>query len=42
MDYHIPKNEQQLREKLREEFYKQKHVKDIRVIDMLVVKVLFF
>jgi NADH dehydrogenase (ubiquinone) 1 alpha subcomplex subunit 6 len=40
MDYDIPKNVEQCRQKLREEFEKQKHVKDIRVIDMLVIKVI--
>ncbi|KAK9503471.1 hypothetical protein O3M35_010017 [Rhynocoris fuscipes] len=38
LDYDIPKNAKQCREKLREEFDKHKHVNDIRVIDMLVVK----
>lgn len=39
MDYDIPKSIEQCREKLREEFDKHRHVTDIRVIDMLVVKV---
>lgn len=39
MDYDIPKSEAQLREKLKEEFVKHKNVTDIRVIDMLVIKV---
>lgn len=39
MDYDIPKTVEQCREKLREEFDKHRHVTDIRVIDMLVVKV---
>jgi len=39
MDYDIPKSVEQCREKLREEFDKHRHVTDIRVIDMLVVKV---
>lgn len=38
MEYDIPKDEAQCRAKLREEFSKNKNVKDIRVIDMLVVK----
>ncbi|XP_059608838.1 NADH dehydrogenase [ubiquinone] 1 alpha subcomplex subunit 6 [Phlebotomus argentipes] len=38
MDYDIPKNIEQCREKLREEFLKNKDVTDIRVIDMLVIK----
>lgn len=39
MDYDIPKNIQQCRTKLREEFDRHKNVTDIRVIDMLVIKV---
>uniref|UniRef100_A0A161MLJ2 NADH dehydrogenase [ubiquinone] 1 alpha subcomplex subunit 6 n=1 Tax=Triatoma infestans TaxID=30076 RepID=A0A161MLJ2_TRIIF len=38
MDYDIPKSIKQCREKLREEFQKQNHVTDIRVINMLVIK----
>lgn len=38
-DFHIPKTEDQCREKLREEFERNRGVKDIRVIDMLVIKV---
>ncbi|XP_026480529.1 NADH dehydrogenase [ubiquinone] 1 alpha subcomplex subunit 6-like [Ctenocephalides felis] len=38
MDYHIPKNVEQCRDKLREEFEKNKHLTDIRIIDMLVIK----
>ncbi|KAE8752934.1 hypothetical protein FOCC_FOCC000279 [Frankliniella occidentalis] len=34
----IPKNQKQCQEKLREEFLKHKDVKDIRVIDMLIIK----
>ena len=37
-EYDIPKDETQCRAKLREEFNKNRHVKDVRVIDMLVVK----
>ncbi|XP_037955050.1 NADH dehydrogenase [ubiquinone] 1 alpha subcomplex subunit 6-like [Teleopsis dalmanni] len=39
MDYDIPKSVPQCREKLREEFEKHRNVTDIRVIDMLVIKV---
>jgi hypothetical protein len=39
MDYDIPKSVEQCRAKLREEFEKHRHVTDIRVIDMLVIKV---
>ncbi|KAJ1532271.1 hypothetical protein ONE63_000887 [Megalurothrips usitatus] len=34
----IPKSTKQCREKLREEFAKHKDVKDVRVIDMLIIK----
>lgn len=37
--YDIPKNEDQCRSKLREMFAKHTDVKDIRVIDLLVIKV---
>jgi NADH dehydrogenase (ubiquinone) 1 alpha subcomplex subunit 6 len=36
--YDIPKSVETLKQKLRQEFRKNDHVKDIRVIDMLVVK----
>lgn len=39
MDYDIPKSVEQCRVKLREEFEKNRHITDIRVIDMLVIKV---
>lgn len=39
MDYDIPKTNEDLRTKIREEFLKHSTVKDIRVIDMLVIKV---
>lgn len=38
-DFDIPKSEQQCRAKLREVFVNNKDVTDIRVIDMLVIKV---
>ncbi|XP_051156975.1 NADH dehydrogenase [ubiquinone] 1 alpha subcomplex subunit 6 [Leptopilina boulardi] len=38
MDYDIPKNQKECRQKLREEFMKHANVKDIRIIDMLVIK----
>lgn len=38
-DYDIPKSAEQCRDKLREEFKKHGNIKDIRVIDMLVIKV---
>ncbi|XP_037074315.1 NADH dehydrogenase [ubiquinone] 1 alpha subcomplex subunit 6-like [Pollicipes pollicipes] len=38
MDYDIPKSVEQCRAKLREKFEQNRHVKDIRVIDALVVK----
>lgn len=41
MDYDIPKTEQACRQKLKEMFLKNKNVTDIRVIDMLVIKVIF-
>uniref|UniRef100_Q1W2A1 NADH dehydrogenase [ubiquinone] 1 alpha subcomplex subunit 6 n=1 Tax=Graphocephala atropunctata TaxID=36148 RepID=Q1W2A1_9HEMI len=37
-DFHIPKSEESCRAKLREEFEKHRGVKDLRVIDMLVIK----
>ncbi|KAF0296784.1 NADH dehydrogenase [ubiquinone] 1 alpha subcomplex subunit 6 [Amphibalanus amphitrite] len=38
MDYDIPKSVEQCRAKLREKFEENRHVKDIRVIDALVIK----
>ncbi|XP_057320791.1 NADH dehydrogenase [ubiquinone] 1 alpha subcomplex subunit 6 [Microplitis mediator] len=38
MDYHIPKTEEDLKAKIREKFYEHKDVRDIRVIDLLVIK----
>ncbi|XP_038209664.1 NADH dehydrogenase [ubiquinone] 1 alpha subcomplex subunit 6 [Zerene cesonia] len=37
-DYDIPKSEEQCRAKLKELFLKNKDVKDVRVIDLLVIK----
>ena len=37
-EYDLPKTEVQCREKLREEFEKNRRVKDVRVIDVLVIK----
>ncbi|CAD7012255.1 unnamed protein product [Ceratitis capitata] len=39
MDYDIPKTVEQCRAKLREEFEKHRNVSDVRVIDMLVIRV---
>lgn len=39
MDYDIPMSIEQCRAKLREEFVKHRNVTDVRVIDMLVIKV---
>ncbi|KAI5697509.1 NADH dehydrogenase [ubiquinone] 1 alpha subcomplex subunit 6 [Diaphorina citri] len=38
IDYDVPKSEEQIKEKIRSEFLKHKHVTDIRIIDMLVIK----
>lgn len=38
MDYDIPKTIEQCRAKVREQFLKNRDVKDIRVRDMLVIK----
>lgn len=38
-EFHIPKTIPQCRSKLREEFEKHRGVQDLRVIDMLVIKV---
>lgn len=40
--YHIDVTNEQCRAKLREMFYKNQNVKDLRVIDILVIKVLKF
>ena len=42
MEYHIPKSKQDIRNKIREEFKKNAHVKDVRAIDMMVIKVCKF
>lgn len=39
MDYDLPKSTSECRQKLRELFEKNRNVKDIRIIDMLVIKV---
>ncbi|XP_019879621.1 NADH dehydrogenase [ubiquinone] 1 alpha subcomplex subunit 6 [Aethina tumida] len=36
--YDVPKNVEQCRDKLREQFTKYGQVKDVRVVDMLVIK----
>jgi len=41
-DYDIPKTLTECRAKLREEFDKHRHVQDIRVVDMLVIKVIYY
>ena len=38
LDKNLPKSTEQCKQKLREEFMKHKDVKDVRVIDMLVIK----
>ncbi|XP_033326811.2 NADH dehydrogenase (ubiquinone) B14 subunit [Megalopta genalis] len=38
LDYDIPKSVTECRKKLKEEFLKNQHVVDIRVIDILVLK----
>lgn len=42
MDYDIPKTVEQCRAKLREEFERHRNVTDVRVVDMLVIKVCDF
>lgn len=37
--YDIPKSPEQCRQRLREEFLKHNDIKDIRIVDMLVIKV---
>ncbi|XP_052784176.1 NADH dehydrogenase [ubiquinone] 1 alpha subcomplex subunit 6-like [Mya arenaria] len=37
-DYHIEKQPKELRTALRHQFEKNRHVNDIRVIDMLIIK----
>lgn len=36
--YDIPKNVEQVRQKLKEEFLKNKDLTDVRIVDMLVIK----
>ena len=38
LDLQLPVSERQLRDKVREMFYQNKDISDIRVIDMLVIK----
>ncbi|XP_076756087.1 NADH dehydrogenase (ubiquinone) B14 subunit [Xylocopa sonorina] len=38
MNYALPKNEQDCKAKLRQEFMKNAHVRDVRVIDALLIK----
>jgi len=38
-DRHLPVTKEECQKKLKEEFLKNKHITDIRVIDMLVIKV---
>lgn len=37
-EYDIPKSVEQCRDKLKEEFVKNKDITDMRVVDMLVIK----
>ncbi|XP_050428692.1 NADH dehydrogenase [ubiquinone] 1 alpha subcomplex subunit 6 [Adelges cooleyi] len=37
-DHHLPLTKEECQQKLKEEFLKNKHITDIRVIDMLVIK----
>ncbi|CAG2169869.1 unnamed protein product [Oppiella nova] len=38
LDLELPVSERQLRDKVRQLFFDNKHVEDVRVIDMLVIK----
>lgn len=38
-DRHLPLTKEECQKKLKEEFLKNKHITDVRVIDMLVIKV---
>lgn len=40
-DRHLPLTKEECQNKLKEEFLKNKHITDVRVIDMLVIKVGF-
>lgn len=42
MDFDIPRSEKQIRERIRYHFLKNQHIQDVRVIDMLVIKVTSF
>lgn len=39
MDYDVPLTTKQVRNRVREEFEKNRQINDIRAIDMLVIKV---
>ena len=36
--YRLPYNQKQVQNRIREEFYKNSHVRDVRVVDLLIVK----
>ncbi|XP_025406725.1 NADH dehydrogenase [ubiquinone] 1 alpha subcomplex subunit 6 [Sipha flava] len=38
-DRHLPVTKEECQNKLKEEFLKNKHITDVRIIDMLVIKV---
>ncbi|XP_003706524.1 NADH dehydrogenase (ubiquinone) B14 subunit [Megachile rotundata] len=38
IDYDMPKTEAECKKKLKEEFRRNSHVRDLRVIDMLIIK----
>jgi NADH dehydrogenase (ubiquinone) 1 alpha subcomplex subunit 6 len=38
-DRHLPVTKEECQKKLKEEFLKNKHITDVRIIDMLVIKV---
>ncbi|CAG0901206.1 unnamed protein product [Cyprideis torosa] len=38
LHYQIPRSQQEMKKKLREEFDKNKHITDIRIIDMMAIK----
>jgi NADH dehydrogenase (ubiquinone) 1 alpha subcomplex subunit 6 len=41
LDYDVPITVPRLRTRIREEFDKNRHVSDLRAIDLLVVKVIY-